>query len=81
MCKLDCIDSSSDTETLRLSSPSDTVHLLVTENIQEASTTALCHVLCINKILEPELNFNNTMNGTFDGMNSSLASNNMVRGS
>ena len=50
------------------SSLSDTVHEVVTESAEDARVAALCHVVCLNYILNPGgLNFTNVSmmnNGT-----------------
>ena len=41
---------------LEPSSLNDTSHSVVTEDAQEARVSALCHVVCINYLLQPSVN-------------------------
>ena len=58
--KLECTTAASRTSVdesdyvLVPSSPSDTVHLLMSDSAEEARITTLCHVVCINYAFNPE---------------------------
>ena len=49
---LECTRSVNHGYSPRLSFPSDSVHLLVSQSADEAGNTAICHVFCITYALE-----------------------------
>lgn len=49
---LECSPSGIISSSLITASPSDSVHVLVTKSADEARTTSLCHVFCLNYALE-----------------------------